>query len=244
MSSIKARAIVIKEKVTGEASVNLTLLAKDIGKINVSAKGAKNQKSKFQSGAQIFCYSDFMLYEGKGFLTVSQIDVIRNFTAYYDDIFKMAYGAYFLELIDKSVMLSQESNEIMLLLLKCLKNLEKAQNPKLTSVLFQFRLFDLLGCGYDLECCPKCGAEANTGNLYFSDTGGFMCNVCKERGSDAVAPDVRAAAIRISKADSIPEMLQITLPQSVVDGLHKIAESIVKNQLEISVNSLELIKIF
>ena len=42
---INTQGIVIKSRYLGESDLSVTLLTKDLGKINVTAKGAKNIKS-------------------------------------------------------------------------------------------------------------------------------------------------------------------------------------------------------
>lgn len=244
MSTTKARAIVIKEKSIGESNKSLTLFAKDIGKITVTARGAKKQKSKFLHGAQAFCYCDFVLYRGGGFLSVNQIDLIRNFAADYDDIFKLSYGAYFLELIDRTVMFEQEANDIMLLLLKALQRLEKSSNPKKISAAFQIKLFDMLGFTPDTTHCAVCGREIPNGCLYFSRINQFVCDYCVDATAFQTSESVTEPIRYVCAQQSLSRIFLFRLNPRVLDELHRILESIAQSQLEVRGYSLELIKNF
>ena len=53
MSVGKIRGIVIGEAQRGESSKQITVLAKGVGKVRLSARGAKNAKSHLLAGTQL-----------------------------------------------------------------------------------------------------------------------------------------------------------------------------------------------
>ena len=79
MSSEKIRGIIIRENFSGEADKFLTVFAKDVGKISVYAKGARNTKSKFLAASSLFTYADFMVRTATKTPTLLSADVIENF---------------------------------------------------------------------------------------------------------------------------------------------------------------------
>lgn len=146
MSSEKIRGIIIRENFSGEADKFLTVFAKDVGKISVYAKGARNTKSKFLAASSLFTYADFMVRTATKTPTLLSADVIENFYNIRMDLSSAAYASYFVEFIDKAVIDNVADNNSLLLLLKSLQKLSKINsNKRLIGCIFQLRLLDLLG---------------------------------------------------------------------------------------------------
>jgi len=146
--TIKARGIIIKEVPVSESDKYLTIFTKDIGKIVVRAKGAKNSKSKFVI-SEIFSYVDFVFYKGNNFNSLTQIELIENF---YNirlnyDILMSAYEIA--KIIDKyiqGVIDEEESNNILLLSIISFKALSKNYiNHDLIFCIFSIKFLQLTG---------------------------------------------------------------------------------------------------
>lgn len=184
MAIEKVRGIVLKEMNKGETSKNLIVLAKGIGKIFMSAKGARKSKSPLMASSQIFSYCDFVAYENKNFYNINQAEIIDNFYNIRTDIVKLAYASYIMELTEKSCPENMECDNIMLLLLKTLYVMSKTDiNPKLASVIFEIKYMSFMGFMPETENCVFCGNDK--GLLYFSKyEGGVMCEECKRKGID------------------------------------------------------------
>lgn len=146
MSSEKIRGIIIRENFSGEADKFLTVFAKDVGKISVFAKGARNTKSKFLAASSLFTYADFMIRTATKTPTLLSADVIESFYNIRTDLSATAYASYFAEFIDKAVIDNVADNNALLLLLKSLQKLSKNNsNARLIGCIFQLRLLDILG---------------------------------------------------------------------------------------------------
>lgn len=147
MSSEKIRGIIIRENFSGEADKFLTVFAKDIGKISVFAKSARNTKSKFLAASSLFTYADFMIRTATKTPTLLSADVIESFYNIRTDLSATAYASYFAEFIDKALIDNVADNNALLLLLKSLQKLSKinSSNPRSIGLIFQLRLLDLLG---------------------------------------------------------------------------------------------------
>ena len=78
MGTEKLRGIVIGERIKGESNKQLVVLAKGLGRVLLSARGAKNAKSKLLAATQLFCYADFVVYTGKGFTSVTQAELLHS----------------------------------------------------------------------------------------------------------------------------------------------------------------------
>ena len=68
--------IVIKEMMAGETGKRILVITREHGKMLLSARGSKNVKSGILAATQLFSYCEFTVFEGKGFYSVTQADVI------------------------------------------------------------------------------------------------------------------------------------------------------------------------
>ncbi|MDR1000345.1 MAG: DNA repair protein RecO [Clostridiales bacterium] len=158
MSIKKVRGLVIRESEHGETNKRLTFFAKEYGKITITAIGARKPKSKFLASAQLFTYSDLVLYDGGNYLTVSQSDVIDNFYAIRRDFDSLVLACYFCKLADKTVPYGTQADDILHLLLLTLSALCKGNGtpPELIAAAFETKFLQLHGFTPELNVCA-CG---------------------------------------------------------------------------------------
>lgn len=152
MSSEKIRGIIIRENFSGESDKFLTIFAKDIGKISVFARGARNTKSKFLASSSLFTYADFIIRTASKTPTLISADVIESFYNLRNDLSSAAFASYFAEFIDKSIIDNVADNNALLLLLKSLQKLSYIKSDtRYIGCVFQLRLLDILGYRPDTE---------------------------------------------------------------------------------------------
>ena len=153
-STFKARGVIIKETLVRESDKILTILTKEYGKISVSAKGAKNPKSKFLV-AQLFSYCDFVIYKGRSFYSLAQVDLIESFYNLRLDYDRLNTAYQIIKQIDTwsiGEFLPDENREILLLLLKALLKLSKMERDfELIRLLFGFKFLQLTGFSPQIE---------------------------------------------------------------------------------------------
>ncbi len=176
MSQIQTRGIVINEQAFKEHDKRLTLLLKDMGKVTVYAKGAKKSSSKLLAGTQLFCWSDFNLYDGGRFLSLNSVDLIESFYNLHRDYDTLIYASYLLELCNKIILPGSPCDDIIKLLLKSLKTLASTQIPRVNIArVFEFLFLKLNGFTPELDACSQCGSEEN---LIFFGKEGLLCGKC------------------------------------------------------------------
>ncbi|HIY03839.1 MAG TPA: DNA repair protein RecO [Candidatus Anaerotignum merdipullorum] len=156
----KIRGIVIREQQTGESSKQIVVLAKEMGKVRLSARGAKNTKSRLLAGTQLFCYCDFTVYEGRGFLSVTQADLIESFYALRNDVEVLAQAVYLAELVDSTCPAGMEHDNILKLLLYTMQVMAKGYlPPKLAGRIFEMKYLQYSGFLASADCVT-CGEQA------------------------------------------------------------------------------------
>ena len=102
MGTEKLRGIVLREQAKGESNKQIVLLAQGVGRVLLSARGARRAKSKLLAATQLFCYADFVVYEGKGFYSVTQAELKNSFYGLRLDMDKFSEGMYLAELTERS----------------------------------------------------------------------------------------------------------------------------------------------
>lgn len=192
MGTEKLRGIVIWEQEKGESNKQLVLLAKGVGRVILSARGARNAKSRLLAATQLFCYADFVVYEGKGFYSITQAELLHSFYDLRTDLDKFTEAMYLTELTDRSCPMGMEQDAILELLYYAFLVMEKGTlPPQLVSRIFELKLLQLSGL-FAPEECHICGAREET--LYFDHrTAVFYCGAHRTKGSIEVYPAVRKA---------------------------------------------------
>ena len=192
MGTEKLRGIVIREQVKGESNKQIVLLAKGVGRVVLSARGARNAKSRLLAATQLFCYADFVVFEGSGFYSITQAELLNSFYGLRMDIDKFSEAMYLTELVDRSCPAGMEQDEVLELLYYAFLVMDKGTlPPKLISRIFELKFLQINGL-FAPEECNICGKSE--GNLYFDGrTGAFYCAAHRTPNSILVYDAVRKA---------------------------------------------------
>lgn len=192
MGTEKLRGIVIGEQVKGESNKQIVLLAKGLGRVVLSARGARNAKSRLLAATQLFCYADFVVYEGKGFSSITQAELLNSFYGLRMDMDKFSEAMYLAELTDRCCPAGMEQDAVLELLYYAFLVMDKGTlPPKLVSRIFELKLLQLSGL-FAPEECNICGKTE--GDLYFDGrTGAFYCAEHRTPNSIFVYDAVRKA---------------------------------------------------
>ncbi|MCJ7855873.1 DNA repair protein RecO [Lachnospiraceae bacterium NSJ-143] len=244
MAEEKFDGIVLKEAALGETGKRLIVLAKDLGKITVSAKGAKSAKSRLNAPAQLFSYSSFTAYKNRNFYNASQGEIIESFYALRSDMEKFAYGSFICELTEKSVPEEMESNDVLHLLLMTFAVLSSTDfSPRLAAVIYEIKLLDTLGLLSGGESCSMCGADTQGQSFFNARMGGIICRDCsaKAAGSYPIFEGTRKAIEFVVK-NSGKRIFAFSLSGEVLKQLEKVMEIYVRTHLCHDIKSLEFLK--
>ncbi len=188
MPNYKVEGIVLKSRNFGEADRILTILDRDLGKLEGVAKGARRTRSVLRGPCQLFSHNLFFLWQGRTLDGISQCEVIESFARLRDDLMKLAAASYMAELVDDVARERDPSPEAFDLLLGSFRWLETvdATPASVTHVLrsFDLRLLGLAGFAPVLDACATCGTPiegwAGSGGVaYSAAAGGIVCPSCR-----------------------------------------------------------------
>lgn len=194
---IKTEGFVLKNSKMGEADSLLTIFTRKLGRISAVAKGARRPKSQLLAGIQPFCYSEFVLYKGKNLYQVSQCDPKQIFYKIREDMNKLSYGAYILELVEAVITEGQTNNRLFNLMGKTL-SLLIMEDIELHTIIrtFELKLLHYAGFKPQFASCVSCGDKEGQGYKFSSQQGGLICNKCHQE--DPTALKISETTIRLA----------------------------------------------
>ena len=143
---IKTEAIILKKADLNEADQLLCIYSKELGKVNISAKGVKKLESKLRYSIEPISYAQLILVEGKNFLILKDAVLIDQFLKIKKDLDKLKNAKEIADLIDEAIAGEEKDEDIWKLILKTFKDLNIG---KINIKDFQKNLIKLLG--YDPE---------------------------------------------------------------------------------------------
>ena len=245
MSVFKDKGVVLKEYFSGEYDKNLVLLLKDRGKVTVFAKGARRPKSKYNAGSQALAYCEFVIFEGKGFLSLTQTEVISSFYYIGRDYDKLCLASYFAEIVNATILSSMPASDPLLLLLMSLKALAKGiMHNELISSIFGIKYMQIEGYSPQLDKCVICEEDQKHGaKLYFTDHG-IICSQCAESGCDSFI-EIDEKVIFVMDYilnNEIKKIFKISVSEEVTDKLHRAVQFFIKANLDVTTKSGKFIK--
>lgn len=175
---LRTEGIVLNEIRYKDTSKILNIYTKKLGKISLMAQGAYKPKSVLIATTQIFSYSEFNLQRGRNFYYINQADIIDSFYSIRENIERVFYGSYILELIDKSTPIEEENDKLFLLLEKGLKTLSELEKDYLKFIVsYELKFISFLGYRPYLNNCVLCNNEDNNMRFSFIE-GGLICKDC------------------------------------------------------------------
>ena len=179
--SYQTEAIVIKQIKLGEADKILTIYTPGFGKLKVVAKGACRPGSKLGGNVGPLTYSVMLLARGRNLDIVTQSQTMEGFLALKNDLWRMAYGLYILELIDSFTVENSENRPLFDLLLDTLYQLCRVDSNEIVLRYFELHLLHYLGYRPELHRCVKCNSPLKpVVNFFNSSQGGVLCPRCSQ----------------------------------------------------------------
>lgn len=189
MPLFSTQAIVIRSLNYGESDKITTFLTKDYGKLKGIAKGARRSKKRFQNVLGLFTHLRLIFFdrEGMGLVRIESGDLLHLFPAIREDLKKIYYGTYYLELVNEMAGERERHPEVFDLLLTFLENLDRMEQGEEQLRMFEIRMLSLFGYRPHLTHCGLCQRNWETlrddPSLYFSlDKGTLICNRCSRYG--------------------------------------------------------------
>ncbi|EYE88139.1 hypothetical protein Q428_09600 [Fervidicella metallireducens AeB] len=241
MDFIKLQGVVLKSINIGESDKIITMLTDKFGKIDVVVYGARKSNSKFMASTQQFCYCEFVISKGKSLYNLKQCNIIESFQSILLNLDKLAYGSYFLELIDKLTEKDSVNLSLMGLLLKTLYIITHDEvDLELLKLVFDFKAISLFGNMPYLNGCIKCRKKIEFGYFSVSD-GGIYCPKCKEnKFAYPINKETLNLLLKI-KNIKLENLRDINIDKKTMNYLQEIMSNYIKYYINRDLKSLNLL---
>lgn len=215
MQTAKVMGIVARASDYRESDRVLTLLTAEHGKLTVTARGCRRQKSELLAGAQLFCYGEYVLREINGVQTLSQCALLECFYDIRTDYDRLAAAAAALRCCEEVMQKGQPAKELFALIYHTLAFLSYGTAPPVdTLICFLVKFLHLAGYGPATTLCANCGAST-FGTGRFNRDCGAVCGDCAEKlGGSAVLPLTLEAMRRMGRIE-LNDMGKVLLPLDV-----------------------------
>ena len=196
---MRLEAVVLRHINWGEADRLLWLFSREMGKVRAVAKGVRKPRSRKAGHVEPFTRVSLQLARGRDMLLVTQAEAMDAYLPLHEDLLRMGYASYVVELLDRFTYEEGENRPLYRLLTDTLERIGKEAGPApgpgqtvaspeaasqgsrlaLAVRYYEIRLLDLLGFRPQLFECAVCGNEILAEDQYFSAAlGGVLCPNC------------------------------------------------------------------
>lgn len=192
-STCNIEGIVLRTREYSETDLLVTIYSKEQGKFSAIAKGARKVKSSLRGAVQPFMCSKFAALPGKNLQVITQGAVINPYLGLREDLEKIAYGSYILELVEQGTEERKIHTDLYYLLQAALVMLELGQDAELTARFFELRFLAILGYRPYLDSCVNCRRRVQNSKFVLSPVkGGILCLSC---GGHFSLPEISAGTV-------------------------------------------------
>jgi DNA repair protein RecO (recombination protein O) len=210
---VKTEAVVLKTMKFRDTSRILTLYTRELGKVSVIAKGARDFKSKFGSALQPMNHVVAVFYrkEHHDLHLLSQCDVMKHRRRMTEEMERLAAGISIIDLVHGATHGEERNEELFATVVKALDAIEAvAANPGNIVYAFEVRLSEVLGFQPNFHECMRCRAAlderaigTNGAGLRLSQ-GGVLCATCAMR--EPVEGRISSPALRtLQRLQELPD---------------------------------------
>lgn len=249
----RVQALVLRRTDHGEADRLLTLFTPERGKIRANAKGARKPSSRKSGHVELFTHVDLMLAKGQQIDVVTQAETIDSFIALRDNLDRVSYAYYLVELVDKFSEEETENRPVFDLLLHALGWLgDEATNAEVLARFFELRLLQYVGYRPQLFSCVNCGKVIEPVENYFSaEAGGILDPDCVSTQREKIAGHARDAQTISLNALKVLRYLQtrewetvrvLKLSADVLTEVELLLQRYIVHHLERNLKSIEFVR--
>ncbi len=256
MAATKTLALVLAKQDYRDTSLLVDFYTQEHGKVKGIVRGIRDGGHRYGSTLEPFSLNEIMFYKrkrGGDLHQVTQVELVDLFPAVREDLERLAYASYFIELIDELTESDDIQPEIFQLALDLLAFLSSGASAKRAARIFEIKFFELLGLMPEIKACVICRTELPEPAYFSVPQGGIFCKNCavKSQGSArtggaAVAstgvgiPVSRGAINFLEHARRAPvkDLYQVKVANEVGSELEKVLRRFVDFHLQRKLNSV------
>jgi DNA repair protein RecO (recombination protein O) len=223
----------------------LVLFTREMGKTRAIAKGVRKPRSRKAGHLEPFTRVALQLALGRDLWIVTQAETVDAYQPLREDLVRVGYAAYVIELLDRSGEEEGQNLALYRLLTNTLQRLVESDDPFQVVRFYEMRLLDLLGFRPELTRCGQCGKEIQPEDQFFSaEAGGVLCPNCGQRQMGVRPISMRTLKfLRHFQRSSYEEVMRVPLPPPVRPEMEAALQSYLTYHLERRLNTPEFLKL-
>lgn len=231
MPAITTQGIVLRHADYREHDRMLTLLSPTLGRVEALCRGCKRPQSPLLSASEWFALGEYVLYTGKGHMTVTSCRVTETFYPLRSDYERLKYATYLLSVTEAAVQPGDRAVELFTLLARSLSRLaytEKA--PQAVAAAFLLHFSAVSGWRPRLSHCVRCGKRLEDQEIRLLDieNGGLLCEAC-------ASPLIPAQPVTAAQVRWMRDVLQVGIDKTALpeqDAPGALLSAYVESRLE------------
>lgn len=222
----------------------ITVLTKDRGKMTFRARGVKQKGSRLKSGCQLLAYSEFTVFENKGFCTVNEAVAKEMFIPLRDDLEKMTLASYFVQATETLAPENDSDPQLLSLCLNAIYALTYMdRSMTLVKAVFEFRAACQAGYMPQLDGCAVCGTCDP--DRFCVSAGVLLCAECEATRDVGIRLPITAgmlAAMRHIACCDMRSLFSFRISPETEMALSELTETYLLTQLERGFSALDFYK--
>jgi DNA repair protein RecO (recombination protein O) len=232
--SLRVEGVVLQHSDWGETDRLLTIYTRELGKIRAVAKGIRKVRSRKAGHLEPFTRSTILLARGRDLYILTQAEAIETHFTIKDDLVKLGYASYIIELLTSFTYEEGENSSLYRLLVNTLSRLNEGADPNLVVHYYEIRLLDLVGFRPQLFSCAQCEAEIQPEDQFFSALqGGVLCPRCGRHSPDARPISAHALRyLRHFQRSSYLDALRAQINPAIYDEIENLMNFYMTHALE------------
>jgi len=233
MATVKVKGIILSENNMGDYDKMLTILTPNFGKISCSAKGARRPKSALLAGTQLFCFGEYLLYQGTSTYHMNSCETIEMFYKLRTDLDKLMYATYITKIVTDITTENQNSYNTLKLFLNTLYAIsETDKNLDFITSVFKLRILKILGFTPNIKECTSCRQKEELRYFSIKDNG-FKCINCGKLDTSAIQiNEATENAIKYSILADPKKIFSFSISENSLKELKIIADIYLNEKLE------------
>jgi DNA repair protein RecO (recombination protein O) len=237
--SRRVDALILRHQRWGEADRLLTIFTREYGKLRIVAKGARKTTSRKGGHLEPFMRTALQLAQGRDLWIVTQAEMINAFLPMRDDLQRMGFASYVIELLDKFTYEDGSNPQLYKLAVETLERLCTTDSVFVVLRYYEMRVLDIMGYRPQLFQCIGCQEEIKAEDQYFSAlVGGVICPHCGHKYEDVRKISMGALKyLRHFQRSTYQEALAAAPGEGVVQEVEKIMQWYLTYLLERAINS-------
>jgi DNA repair protein RecO (recombination protein O) len=243
----RATGFVIHSYDYGESDRIVVFFTLEYGKIRGIAKGARRSRRRFGNSLDLFCHVNILFFEKeeRSLARIDQSEVVDFFHSLGEDIIKMSYGSYLVEIVEAMVADRQTHREVFTLLGRFLSMLDRQEPREEMLRVFEIRLLSLLGYRPNLSSCTRCGSPVDRlPRIYVVPArGGVFCGRCCPANEDSYHPAMGTLRLLEKSMDTdLSKVDRLRFPPKSLAESREILPRFIQNHLHRELKSLRVLE--